>query len=102
MSERKDYPNCLYTASGCPVPWNCKNCGFDRDEAERRRAIPLTPNCYGLLRKNIGRSNSESGASPSPASGASGTPRPTPAAPSPAGGEKGNTDCHTSVRAGSQ
>ena len=77
MSERKDYPNCLYTASGCPVPWNCKNCGFDRDEAERRKTVPLTPNRYGLLRKNIGRSNSEAGAFPSPAPAG---------APSPAGG----------------
>ena len=35
------FKNCLMdTKNGCGKP-NCKNCGFDREEAERRKPLPL-------------------------------------------------------------
>ena len=52
-------PNCTYHAAGCADYRNgitdCSRCGFDRDEAERRRKIPFTIGADGLARKIIGR-----------------------------------------------
>ena len=33
----------------------CKHCGFDADELQRRKALPLTKNEAGLLHKDIGK-----------------------------------------------
>lgn len=32
----------------------CSHCGWSKAEAERRRAIPLTPDAQGLARKAVG------------------------------------------------
>ena len=34
---------------------SCTGCGWNEREARRRRSIPMTYNCNGLLRKSIGR-----------------------------------------------
>lgn len=52
---KKRYPNCLYSEAGCRGPIECLHCGFDRKEAERREAIPLTRNKEGKRRKLIRR-----------------------------------------------
>lgn len=46
-------PNCLYNSAGCQFPEDCKGCGFDKAEAERRSRIPLTKGPDGLWRKVI-------------------------------------------------
>lgn len=46
-------PNCLYNSAGCQFPDDCKRCGFDKAEAERRSQIPLTKGPDGLWRKEV-------------------------------------------------
>ena len=49
-------PNCTYHAADYRNGiTDCSRCGFDRDEAERRRKIPFTIGADGLARKIIGR-----------------------------------------------
>lgn len=50
---KKVYPNCLYSEVGCRGPIECLHCGFDRQEAERRKTIPLTRAKDGTRRKRI-------------------------------------------------
>ena len=45
--------NCLCPSSYCYR--NCERCGFDKDENERRKQIPLTLCPDGLRRKIIPR-----------------------------------------------
>lgn len=50
-------PNCL--KGGCYWPGKCSTCGFDRKEAERRKALPLVPDRNGILRKIVKQPESE-------------------------------------------
>ena len=50
-------PNCL--KGGCYWPGKCATCGFDRKEAERRKAMPLVPDRNGILRKIVKQPESE-------------------------------------------
>ena len=51
--HKKMYLNCLYSTFGCHGPCECQRCGFDKDEAARRKAIPLTPCEDGTRHKVI-------------------------------------------------
>ena len=58
MSDPKvsiEYPNCLRggCADGHVSKSNCQYCGFDVDEDERRKALPLVKGEDGLYRKNV-------------------------------------------------
>lgn len=61
-SERR-FPNCLRFTDGCDLGKtsrkNCATCGWDKDEDERRKAIPLTLGPKGLHRKVIHRPDTE-------------------------------------------
>lgn len=50
---------CLSSEDGvvcCPAPYNCRKCGFNVDEAERRKSLPLVEDpVTGLLRKYVGK-----------------------------------------------
>ncbi len=41
-------------AANCRDIGACSHCGWSKAEAERRRAIPLTPDAQGLARKAVG------------------------------------------------
>lgn len=50
----KKYPNCVYNENGCSTPRGCDRCGFDRQEARRRKRMPLVLDGEtGLLRKRV-------------------------------------------------
>ncbi len=55
------YPNCLRSENGCGRAnrEKCATCGWDKDEDERRKAIPLTLGTKGLRRKVIHRPDAE-------------------------------------------
>lgn len=54
MSEKPKPPkNCL--RGGCDSVGKCSRCGFDREEYERRKKLPLVLGPDGLRRKIIPR-----------------------------------------------
>lgn len=57
------FPNCLRSEDGCGRGHanraSCATCGWDKDEDERRKAIPLTLGPKGLHQKVINRPDAE-------------------------------------------
>ena len=51
LNEKKPPANCL--KGGCYWPSGCSSCGFDKNEAERRKQLPLVLCKDGLRRKII-------------------------------------------------
>ena len=47
--------NVVCTMGVCCNREGCRTCGFNKDEIERRREIPLTVNSKGLRRKLLSR-----------------------------------------------
>lgn len=55
MPDKKESSVNNCTAGGCKGPHECKGCGFDRKEAERRKRLPLYLCTDGLARMFIVR-----------------------------------------------
>ena len=61
MNQTRSQSYCLMGTLMCVEPSGCKNCGFHKAEALRRKSIPLTLNSRGKYRKYITNGNTYKG-----------------------------------------